>query len=49
MQTKLLIDGALVAGEGHSERILNPATGECIAEVKHQVMAGGAMGFYGLN
>src|ERR1700722_12645575 len=33
MQTKLLIDGALVAGEGHSERILNPATGECIAEV----------------
>lgn len=33
MQTKLLIDGVLVAGEGHPERILNPATGERIAEV----------------
>ena len=34
MQTKLLIDGVLVAGEGHPERILNPATGERIAEVR---------------
>ena len=33
MQTKLLIDGVLVAGKGHPERILNPASGECIAEV----------------
>ena len=33
MQTKLLIDGALVAGEGAVERILDPATGQCIAEV----------------
>jgi aminobutyraldehyde dehydrogenase len=34
MQTKLLIDGVLVAGEGQAERVLNPATGECIAEVR---------------
>src|SRR5260221_13416156 len=33
MQTKLLIDGVLVAGEGAVERILDPATGQCIAEV----------------
>ena len=33
MQTKLLIDGALVAGEGEVERILDPATGKRIAEV----------------
>ncbi|MEP6546234.1 MAG: gamma-aminobutyraldehyde dehydrogenase [Gammaproteobacteria bacterium] len=33
MQTKLLIDGALVAGEGPVERILDPATGRTIAEV----------------
>ena len=33
MQTKLLIDGSLVAGEGPIERVLNPATGNCIAEV----------------
>src|SRR6202050_5366413 len=32
MQTQLLIDGALVAGEGPAERILDPATGRCIAE-----------------
>src|SRR5713226_2495710 len=32
MQTKLLIDGVLVAGEGAGERILDPATGQCIAE-----------------
>jgi aminobutyraldehyde dehydrogenase len=41
MQTQLLIDGALVAGEGPAERILDPATGRCIAEVPeagpHQV------------
>ena len=33
MQTKLLIDGAFVAGEGPAETILNPATGETITEV----------------
>ena len=33
MQTKLLIDGVLVAGEGPVERVLDPATGKCIAEV----------------
>jgi aminobutyraldehyde dehydrogenase len=33
MQTKLLIDGVLVAGEGAVERILDPATGQCIAQV----------------
>jgi aminobutyraldehyde dehydrogenase len=33
MQTRLLIDGVLVAGEGAVERILDPATGRCIAEV----------------
>jgi aminobutyraldehyde dehydrogenase len=33
MQTKLLIDGMLVAGEGAVERILDPATGRIIAEV----------------
>jgi aminobutyraldehyde dehydrogenase len=33
MQTKLLIDGALVAGEGAAERIVDPATGKTIAEV----------------
>jgi aminobutyraldehyde dehydrogenase len=33
MQTKLLIDGALIPGEGSVERILDPASGRCIAEV----------------
>jgi aminobutyraldehyde dehydrogenase len=33
MQTKLLINGALVAGEGSVERVLDPATGKSIAEV----------------
>jgi aminobutyraldehyde dehydrogenase len=33
MQTKLLIDGVLVAGEGPAEQVLDPATGKCIAEV----------------
>jgi aminobutyraldehyde dehydrogenase len=33
MQTKLLINGALVAGEGAAEKVLDPATGKCIAEV----------------
>ncbi len=33
MQTKLLINGVLVAGEGVAEPILNPATGQRIAEV----------------
>ncbi len=34
MQTKLLIDGELVAGEGPVERILDPASGLSIAEVR---------------
>src|SRR3984893_6300590 len=33
MQTKLLIDGGLVGGEGAVERILDPATGLMLAEV----------------
>ncbi len=33
MQTRLFIDGALIAGEGLPERILDPATGRSIAEV----------------
>ena len=33
MQTKLLINGTLIAGEGTVERVLDPATGRCIAEV----------------
>jgi aminobutyraldehyde dehydrogenase len=33
MQTKLLINGMLVAGEGVAEPILNPATGQRIAQV----------------
>ena len=33
MQTKLLINGTLTAGGGSVERVLDPATGNCIAEV----------------
>jgi aminobutyraldehyde dehydrogenase len=33
MQTKLLISGILVKGEGTLERVLDPASGKCIAEV----------------
>jgi aminobutyraldehyde dehydrogenase len=33
MQTKLLINGALVKGEGTLERVLDPASGKSIAEV----------------
>lgn len=33
MQTKLLINGVLVAGEGVAEHVLDPATGKKIAEV----------------
>ena len=43
MQTKLLINGRLVAGQGEVEKILNPATGKTIASVpaasKEQVNA----------
>src|SRR5216684_4017851 len=39
MQTKLLIDGVLVAGEGTVERILDPATGQCIAEVPEATLS----------
>src|SRR5271155_3350903 len=33
MQTKLLINGTLTTGGGSVERVLDPATGKCIAEV----------------
>ncbi|HEX8782932.1 MAG TPA: aldehyde dehydrogenase family protein, partial [Steroidobacteraceae bacterium] len=33
MQTKLLINGALVQGEGESETVLDPATGKPITQV----------------
>src|ERR1700681_345056 len=33
MQTKLLINGSLVPGEGQSEKVLDPATGKPIAQV----------------
>ena len=33
MQTKLLINGRLVAGEGRTEDVLNPATGKILAKV----------------
>jgi aminobutyraldehyde dehydrogenase len=33
MQTKLLINGTLTSGQGPVERVLDPATGNCIAEV----------------
>jgi aminobutyraldehyde dehydrogenase len=33
MQTKLLINGTLTAGQGSVERVLDPATGDCITEV----------------
>ena len=36
MQTKLLINGKLVAGEGKVEEVLNPATGKVIALTLHQ-------------
>jgi aminobutyraldehyde dehydrogenase len=39
MQTRLLIDGALVGGEGAIERILDPATGQCIAEVAEATLS----------
>ncbi|MGD0492377.1 MAG: gamma-aminobutyraldehyde dehydrogenase [Steroidobacteraceae bacterium] len=39
MQTKLLINGTLVAGGGDSERVLDPATGKCIAEVPEATAA----------
>jgi aminobutyraldehyde dehydrogenase len=32
--TELLIDGQFVAGEGDAERVLNPATGELLVEVR---------------
>ncbi len=39
MQTRLLINGVLVAGEGAVERILDPASGRCIAEVAEASVA----------
>jgi aminobutyraldehyde dehydrogenase len=33
MQTKLLINGALVQGEGESESVLDPATGKSFVQV----------------
>jgi aminobutyraldehyde dehydrogenase len=34
MQSKLLINVALIAGDGPVERVLDPATGNCLAEVR---------------
>jgi aminobutyraldehyde dehydrogenase len=34
LQTKMLIDGEFVAGDGQAEEILNPATGEAVAVIK---------------
>jgi acyl-CoA reductase-like NAD-dependent aldehyde dehydrogenase len=34
MQTKLLIDGELVAGDGAEVEVLNPATGEAITKIR---------------
>ena len=39
MQTHLLINGTLVAGGGEAERVLDPATGKCIAEVPEATAA----------
>jgi len=33
MQTRLLINGKLVAGEGKVEEVLNPSTGKVLAKV----------------
>ena len=33
MQTRLLINGALVSGEGREESVLDPASGKPIAQV----------------
>ena len=30
LPTRLLIDGAFVAGEGEAEKVLNPSTGELL-------------------
>ena len=32
--TDLLIDGAFVRGDGEAERVLNPATGALLVELK---------------
>jgi aminobutyraldehyde dehydrogenase len=39
MQTKLLINGAFVAGEGRVEEVLNPATGKVLARVAEATRA----------
>ena len=39
MQTKLLINGSLIAGEGAVEKVLDPATGVCIAEIPEASVA----------
>jgi hypothetical protein len=36
MQTKMLIDGAFIAGEGEPLPVLDPATGETIAQVRRR-------------
>jgi aminobutyraldehyde dehydrogenase len=49
MQTKILIDGQLVEGQGVEETVVNPATGETLvkvreaseAQVAHAVQAAG--------
>jgi aminobutyraldehyde dehydrogenase len=39
MQTRLLINGRLVAGEGKAEDVLNPATGKRLAQVREATRA----------
>ena len=44
MQTKLLINGKLVAGEGKTEEVLNPATGKVLARVNEASRGTGRRG-----
>lgn len=34
LQTRLLINGQFIPGEGHTEAVVNPATGECIVRLE---------------
>ena len=34
LPTELLIDGAFVAGDGETEKVLNPATGEVLVSLR---------------
>ena len=55
IHTELFIDGQFVAGEGEAERVLNPATGELIAQVPeasfeqiHRAVLGSLERFFGI-